>query len=721
MNSDDDDDILLSTSMFSKPKRSEVRDQKKQQQLLDDVLIESEKHHLSLIRIQQVQRENPDPESSKNNNNNNHTTTTNENATYGDSKPKTKDCSRGGKESNNNTDNVLQARVQELQQLARHNKANKHASHNHNNNDGDDAFSPEKRRKVQKAVTADQCYRLGLWRAGSDTRGFVVGGSDAKTNSSSGNNSAKTAIFFYSMDDAMQNLQDILENNDVDGEGAGGGENDGPPPPHVLFSLSNTFCKSMAVALERGFLTEFLLAQSQQGSNKNILVCDNADDIGDAPPQPPPLDSRTVGVCRWLQTAAMSAELGDADLALLSRAATQTLRSWQKQAAQEDMAALSSFPLRAIRLDEFQTFLNCWVDGGDFDTVHVPIAGLQGEEKEAKVKPFFTRNARGLLHFLTLTNHRLSSTSSGDEQRDASQCIATLIRLGLDSAVGGSSMDMQEVLCQGATNIMSLFFETVDSNDQTDWIAVTTKTVLDGLKNLKPNTKSANNRDDKDACLCLSAAVRMMHAFTIQSVARSRELILFQAEFAMQAVYILLVDGIYSDADSFRSFADRVLREKELVDFADMARSSIDWLAITSVMVGLFELEAREDLQQQASKYLAIVECLIVAFESGLLLLSSSLEQQTESSAAEYGSGDNAKSFVNFVNVFDELLSRVSGRALRLSASSTEYQRVNTALMKLQMQNSTEKNRAIYLAPDIPANVIELKQATISSFFCGQE
>jgi hypothetical protein len=114
----------------------------------------------------------------------------------------------------------------------------------------------------------------------------------------------------------------------------------------------------------------------------------------------------------------------------------------------------------------------------------------------------------------------------------------------------------------------------------------------------------------------------------------------FKAIISMQAIKILL------QVEDMSSKVEMVLNETDNQSILKQANSSLGWLALSYSYVAMNEV----DISVDGPRCLAIVQCVLLAFQAGMLLLIDVTERE---SAAEYGNEEQAREAAHMMGLLD--------------------------------------------------------------------
>jgi hypothetical protein len=464
----------------------------------------------------------------------------------------------------------------------------------------------------------------------------------------------KAGAFFHSQDEAVESLCSALRG---------------------IETLSS-FYESFMSAADFGMLPEFLESPKLADLKGHGVDCD---------------DKSIQLVFEWLVTVAISADLAGADLERLANSATQTLLLSR---------ARGSFS-KTISVRDYDDMLTCWVP-----LENNAMQGTDVVEQDAE-------NFGGLLNFLLLWESNVSLSPDDDSDTSASNCLARLIRLGLDVSLETQLIDVQQRSVVRIAEVAAC--HKTGSCELSSWAIQAAKVTLKGLKDMGPGPADAEDADDVQACLCVSAVVRLVPMGTTMHES-AKAILYYQLELALQALSSLLGDNEDSRPSPLvEPFLDIVVKDSNHTALANLADSSRSWLAIVAAYAGLMHIAARDDSDKNPTMFLARLECLVVCYEAGLRMLRHDIAD-TEKEGAEYGCLENARSYRLFLEKFDELVVLICARTSKRIASSSIFRRAHTVLLHLHMYHSVVRERVKYLAgSNVPGTAVQ--QAKISSFF----
>jgi hypothetical protein len=467
----------------------------------------------------------------------------------------------------------------------------------------------------------------------------------------------KAGGFLHSQDEAVESLSSALRG---------------------IENLS-TFYESFLSAADFGILPEFLESPKLADLKFHSVDCD---------------DKSIQLVFEWLLKVAISAGLADADLERLANSAAKTLLLSR---------ARGSFP-KTISIRDYDDMLASWISLEPLENRAMQGTDPMGQE---------TKNFIGLLNFLLLWEGNVCLSSDDDSEASASNCLARLIRLGLDVSLETQFTDIQrrsmiriaEVAARNKTGGCEL----------SSWAIQAAKVALEGLKDMGPGPVDSEDSDDVQACLCISAVVRLAPTGTTMHES-AKAILYYQLELALQALSSLLRDNKDSHPSRpLEPFLGIITKDSNHIALANLANSSRSWNAIVASYAALMHIEARDDSDKNPPMFLARLECLVICYEAGLRMLRHDITD-TENEGAEYGCLENARRYGLFLEKFDELVVRISARTCKRIASSSIFRRAHTVLLHLHMYNSVVRDRVKYLiASKVPRSAVQ--QAKISSFF----
>jgi hypothetical protein len=525
--------------------------------------------------------------------------------------------------------------------------------------------------------------------------------------------------FFYSSAEALEYFQKhvIVEEEEEEIE-----FNYSSPCGKLLRRIQRFYATSVVTALEYGTLSslqEVWLAILRDG-NALLEATQKEGGIDSCTPHIYTLHRRFY---QWLTYVAVSADLEEASeepvrsqkrlrpmplLSILSLDATQFLLAVQgyHRCHQIPLPYGTRSAVSSITLDSFGELLfQYWFP--DEKSRNSVEEGLPLERK---------RNIRGFANFIRIHENVLAEVADdGAPNHVVDQALQVLVRCTIHT-------DMQRV--QAVVQRFLLRF--------TDRIISSTDPICQGVLNHMNSCASTALQGTLEidevntaapAWLSVSAAAR---AAIPMGMDIGRYPTYWSAAFAMKAMEILL--QLVEKNESIFSYV-RAALEVETAEWATLyASSSFCWLSLGTALVALRQWNQMRQSSEthDFAKYLAILECITLLFQTGMLLLkedetasqmhASPLRPHHARAATEFGSFLNAKAFLSYLTAFDDLCMQGSNRSsIRMDPLCL---RADMLLKYVHLDNLKLKSRLLYIVGD-DEYVTEQRQTKISNFFAG--
>jgi hypothetical protein len=533
-------------------------------------------------------------------------------------------------------------------------------------------------------------------------------------------------LFFYSSSEALEYFQKYIiveeeEKNVLE---------DSSPCIGLLRRIHRFFATAVVVAIECGTLW------SLQDSWLGILRDGNA--ILEATQKDGSIDNCTPLLYtlqrrfyQWLTYVAVSADLEDALeepsrgaskkrlrrmplLYSLSSDATQFLLAVQEyhRCNQIPLPYGTRSAVSSITLDAFgELLLQYWFR--DYESSFQAKIRNIGETSLFEQK----RNIRGFANFLSIHENVLAEVEDHDAPNDVVyKALQVLVRCTIHTDMQRVQTVVQRFLLRYTDRIIGL-------NDPIcqgvlDHMISSACIALQGILEIESLNSAV------PTWFPVSAAARAAIPMVIDS---GRYPTYWRAAFSMKGMEVLL--QLPEKNESIVSYVRASLEEETAEWTALYSSSSFCWLSLGAAFVALRQWNQMRQTSQSLdfAKNLAILECITLLFQTGMLLLkeddtatkkmqASPLRQHRSRTATEFGSFLNARAFLSYLTEFDDLCMQGSNRSSVML--DPLCLRADMLLKYVHLDNLKMKQRLLYIVGD-DEFVTEMRQTRISNFFAG--